>query len=831
MDDEKKKNDVPPQGVRTSQESAGVPSIVPARPLSLSNEGLLVVLPTSATRELAIVEGSIFKTPEDPCVDVGCPTKGSDEQEREREEDLVVPMDIDRAGARKRKKAVASEDEDNEEVKGPPPKSISAKRRILRDEGETDSVEGSLECITAPTSIIMSSDEDACYVSYVSSAPEDRTDQEEKIEQEVPKRKVGRPKKVRRQALGLKELNIKEMKSDKEDEEVEKYDNMSVAKVGSLAIKWLHEAEIIRNKSKNIKGDLSGQMKRRIRRSQDIIKTIMRRAENKDDAVMIKKRNIELETKLRLKEKDQREKDKEILILQSMVSELREEIVKLKEKVKKLEENKVDTNKSPNIKSRKDIYWNTRFLETSGLESEEDKVLTLKSKLSTRRKSHEEEVHGVRAGTSLKSEGKVNKEERQTKVRKEMDMDYENHKEEEVRQKEEVQHDFPPLPKREPREIKPKIKVLENIQLRPPLSIDKRKIVQDIRKRVEIKKKEDIENKLKDETDTDAWQIVEKKKVKRKDIKKSKENSGKKGIDQNNIKVKGRRRPPRTAAVTIKGRNSDFSYADALKRARSEISLAEIGIENTRIRKTVTGGILIQIPGNDGNKKAEILANKLQSLLEQEARVVLPVIRGELRMIGLDDSITKEEVAEEIAKIGACNIRDVQVGEIRVMRNGLGFIWAQCPLTAATKVAESGKIKLGWSIVRVELLKARPKQCYKCWRFGHLRQSCTSEKDYSGRCYKCGENDHWAKMCKRELKCMICKEDNKEFNHRIGSLACKAEREKKTKTTLDNKEDNNNLKLKDKRKDSEDIQKAIIKEIRKEGTCLEEETLMEIAHD
>ncbi|EFN65451.1 hypothetical protein EAG_13575, partial [Camponotus floridanus] len=96
----------------------------------------------------------------------------------------------------------------------------------------------------------------------------------------------------------------------------------------------------------------------------------------------------------------------------------------------------------------------------------------------------------------------------------------------------------------------------------------------------------------------------------------------------------------------------------------------------------------------------------------------------------------------------------------------------QCPLTAATKVAKHGKIKLGWSVVRVELLGARPKQCFKCWQFGHLRQACTFDKNYSRLCYKCGKEGHWASKCQNELKCMICSEANREANHRIGSLTC-----------------------------------------------------------
>jgi len=399
------------------------------------------------------------------------------------------------------------------------------------------------------------------------------------------------------------------------------------------------------------------------------------------------------------------------------------------------------------------------------------------------------------------------------------DMDTDGDREEDKIQEEIAQQEFPPLPRRTPREITSKIKVLENIQLRPPLSTDgnKNKTVQDIKRGV-------VERKDREETDKDkdkdGWETVDKKRRKKeKGSQKSKEVSKRDANShshkQNDKKVKeNRRRPPRTAAVTIKGKNADFSYAEALKRARTEISLQDLGIEDTRIRKTVTGGLLIQIPSSEGNKKAELLAGKLQSILENEARVALPVIKGELRIIGLNDSVTNEEVAEEIARLGECKISNVKVGDIKIMRNGLGFIWAQCPLTAAVKVAKHSK--LGWSIVRVELLKARPKQCFKCWQFGHLRQACTSNKDYSKLCYKCGCEGHWATKCKNDPKCMICSEANKEANHRIGSLTCKASQSRKE----ENKIEGTKAKV-----------KAQKKYIQEESVDLTEEAIMDIAND
>lgn len=48
-------------------------------------------------------------------------------------------------------------------------------------------------------------------------------------------------------------------------------------------------------------------------------------------------------------------------------------------------------------------------------------------------------------------------------------------------------------------------------------------------------------------------------------------------------------------------------------------------------------------------------------------------------------------------------------------------------------------MKIGWTVVKVELLKARPLQCFKCWEVGHLKSQCSSRIDRSGLCYRCGQ--------------------------------------------------------------------------------------------
>jgi len=108
--------------------------------------------------------------------------------------------------------------------------------------------------------------------------------------------------------------------------------------------------------------------------------------------------------------------------------------------------------------------------------------------------------------------------------------------------------------------------------------------------------------------------------------------------------VPRRRRPPRSAAVTITVSGKNFSYAAVLKKARENIPLAKMRIKNSRIRQMVNGGRIIEIPGLDAAQKADKLAERLRSVLGAEAVIARPSIKSELRILGLDDTVTTEEV-------------------------------------------------------------------------------------------------------------------------------------------------------------------------------------------
>ncbi|TGZ45956.1 hypothetical protein DBV15_12219 [Temnothorax longispinosus] len=229
---------------------------------------------------------------------------------------------------------------------------------------------------------------------------------------------------------------------------------------------------------------------------------------------------------------------------------------------------------------------------------------------------------------------------------------------------------------------------------------------------------------------------------------------------------------PKTAAVgiTILNEGGTEEYARVLRSAKEKISLADPGIKDLRVRKAVTGSLLFEVPGADSNEKADLLAGRLrQEFIEGEVRVTRPFKCVDVRIGGLDDAATIQEVAEALAAAGQCKRKEVKVGSIRRTRKGMGTMWAECPVGAAKAAIDRDGITVGWSRARIELLQARPLRCYRCLEVGHVRASCTAPVDHYGVCYRCSQGDHRASLCAAEApRCPLCADSGLPAAHRLG---------------------------------------------------------------
>lgn len=91
-----------------------------------------------------------------------------------------------------------------------------------------------------------------------------------------------------------------------------------------------------------------------------------------------------------------------------------------------------------------------------------------------------------------------------------------------------------------------------------------------------------------------------------------------------------RRRPPRAAVVAIKPAPGE-SVSEVLRRTKNAISLQDLDIEDSRLRKAANGNLLIEILGPENAQRADLLAQKLRAALGDAAFVSRSTIRADCR--------------------------------------------------------------------------------------------------------------------------------------------------------------------------------------------------------
>ncbi|XP_039761291.1 uncharacterized protein LOC120634623 [Pararge aegeria] len=242
-------------------------------------------------------------------------------------------------------------------------------------------------------------------------------------------------------------------------------------------------------------------------------------------------------------------------------------------------------------------------------------------------------------------------------------------------------------------------------------------------------------------------------------------------------KLERKLRPPRSAAVVLTlqpgAEEKGVTYATVLNEAKKRIVLPDLGITALRFKRAAAGGRILEVPGASSSDKADSLAQKLKEIMSDDVvRVSRPIKSVEMRVSGLDDSVSGEEVVAAIAQLGGCPAEQVRAGDIRSDNTGLGTLWIRCPIAAAKKVAEGGRLLVGWISAQVKVLDVRPQLCYRCWQRGHMKSQCTNDVDRSKTCYRCGQEGHKARGCSAAPHCSVCAASGKMADHRVGSSTC-----------------------------------------------------------
>ncbi|EFN89280.1 hypothetical protein EAI_01710, partial [Harpegnathos saltator] len=213
---------------------------------------------------------------------------------------------------------------------------------------------------------------------------------------------------------------------------------------------------------------------------------------------------------------------------------------------------------------------------------------------------------------------------------------------------------------------------------------------------------------------------------------------------------KTRLRPPRSAAVTLTC--PDGEYSRFMAEARRRIMLADLRIPGSlRVRRALTGALLVEVPALNAGAPADRLAEELRKLANEEGpeyRVQRPVRIATLRLTGLDLTLRVQKVTEAVALAGGCLPTEVSVGGIRVPQRGMATALVRCPQAAASKVATAERVQVGWTLARMVVLPVRAALCFRCLERGHVRGRCGNTADRSDTCYRCGNPGHRARDCR-----------------------------------------------------------------------------------
>ncbi|VVC42054.1 Zinc finger, CCHC-type [Cinara cedri] len=202
-----------------------------------------------------------------------------------------------------------------------------------------------------------------------------------------------------------------------------------------------------------------------------------------------------------------------------------------------------------------------------------------------------------------------------------------------------------------------------------------------------------------------------------------------------------KRRTLKTQAVTISEPGAGVTYVAIMKTVMASVKLNEIGVEVGTVRRTRAGGFLLQVKTAE---EAEKLSGRLQSAVGEMAKIGRPVRTTPVLIANVPDWMEDGEVEDHIraTDLGVAGV------SVRIRENvgGGKVALLDVPMDVASRLAEVGKVKIGWSLCRVRLLERRKPLCHRCQKPGHFKAEC-AEPEAVKQCYRCRRSGHLIKDC------------------------------------------------------------------------------------
>ncbi|GBM04430.1 hypothetical protein AVEN_35599-1 [Araneus ventricosus] len=140
---------------------------------------------------------------------------------------------------------------------------------------------------------------------------------------------------------------------------------------------------------------------------------------------------------------------------------------------------------------------------------------------------------------------------------------------------------------------------------------------------------------------------------------------------------------------------------------------------------------------------------------------------------GVDNDLTKYEVQENlVSQNNDMTSEGFEVLSSFQGKQGKNWIIQLNP-DAYQRIKNRDRLNVGWTRLKFrEYLRVM--QCYKCYRYGHIRERCRNDES----CVRCGEG-HRSTNCEKSMKCKNCSFHNSIFatkfktDHLANDINCK----------------------------------------------------------
>ncbi|GIY68091.1 uncharacterized protein CDAR_453061 [Caerostris darwini] len=228
---------------------------------------------------------------------------------------------------------------------------------------------------------------------------------------------------------------------------------------------------------------------------------------------------------------------------------------------------------------------------------------------------------------------------------------------------------------------------------------------------------------------------------------------------KNQPKQAPKQRKQHLAVIKPKDENSNSSDTKTFIQKSVDINSVQIGVK--RVSNVRKGGILIETVDD---KDLDKLIRELDSNpdIKEKFDFGKPIQRNpQIICFGVSNETTEATVANCIKL--HCSL-DESSTDIKILHSfkgarGRNWIIESTPEVFKT-LSKATKISIGWERISYKEY-VRPRQCFKCCKFGHLAKHCQEPKDL---CTNCGNPDHTWKDCKAAPKCVNCSHNNQRLN-------------------------------------------------------------------